>query len=161
MSQCNFGRYYDVQAKQCLPCNQKCLSCVDRADKCLSCKEGKWPFLNNNDCVQTCPDGKIGNVKANQCQDCSKECATCHRTAATCTSCHLTDDVLNLKWLSGDQCMQTCPPKTSVEQGTVCQDCDPSCAECSGSPTHCTRCKDNMKFDPISHTCTAECEEET
>ena len=65
VSQCNFGRYYDLNTKKCLPCDSKCLSCVDSATKCLSCKEGKWPFLNGNDCVTTCPDGKIGNVKAN------------------------------------------------------------------------------------------------
>ena len=45
--------------------------------------------------------------------------------------------------------------------GDICEPCDHSCEECAGTPSTCTICKDNMKFDKIANTCTAECEEET
>lgn len=67
VSECNFGRYYDQDRKECLMCSSECLTCEGSANNCLTCAKGDRPFLYENTCLNVCPAGFLGNSKANEC----------------------------------------------------------------------------------------------
>lgn len=112
-------------------------------------------------CAPTCLDGYY-ITQSNTCAQCDPSCFRCS-SSANCTQC-------NSGWyLSGDSCVQQCPPGSYGEDAIqyltanitnnpemaivyfpYCATCDPSCAACTGpNNTQCTSCAPNYANNTI------------
>ncbi|EAS04000.3 EGF-like domain protein (macronuclear) [Tetrahymena thermophila SB210] len=165
---CIYG--YGLDAGNCVKCHPLCGMC-DPSDysKCLTCNSEQNRALSNNLCK--CQNGFTGpdtTIDPTQfiCQQCYYSCQTCTATGyGNCSSCGLNRDNTNHNCACNtnfydlgnmNSCIE-CPSGTysSAASFSYCQPCDPSCKECSGNATTCTKCQlaYNRIFDGSTNTC--------
>ncbi|KAL4442387.1 hypothetical protein ABPG74_005728 [Tetrahymena malaccensis] len=160
---------YGLNGGICVQCHPLCGTC-DPSDnsKCLTCNPEQNRALSNNECK--CQNGFFGPDTTNDptefiCQSCYYSCQTCTATGqGYCSSCGLNRDntancACNTNYYDLDNmnsCIE-CPSGTysTSTQFSFCQPCDPSCKECFGSATHCTKCSFayNRSLNTITNTC--------
>ena len=137
--QCPDGQT-DIGDFVCSDCIVGCEKCQG-FEKCVKCFSGY--FLDEEMCVEDCPDGKYGND--GDCLDCSKNCLTCEGDLDYCTSCK------QGLVIYGTTCTSRCP---GLLINQVCYDCI-DCATCAGSIYNCTSCKSGSYL--YQSKCTATC----
>ena len=93
---------------------------------------------------------------------CSGECATCSGSASNCLSCGFSQYGFNL-FLSGSQCLLTCPISFWANTGThTCDGCSPGCLTCTNIGTNnCQSCTNVTSTQYYKHigatTCDTTC----
>merc|ERR1711964_228909 len=92
-----------------------------------------------------------------------KVCAKCDNSCKTCTDPGDKNSCLSCpvkKFLSGKQCVDTCPTKTALE-GSTCLPCHESCKECE-APKDSAKCKScENKLNLYKNTCIETCPKKT
>ncbi|KAL4476213.1 hypothetical protein ABPG74_009946 [Tetrahymena malaccensis] len=130
-------------------CIQNCQSCQDQ-QTCSVCFDGYALSQDQRSC-NICPKGNF--IKDYLCTPCPSNynCADCFSDqAGTCRSCKPGFTLFQ------GFCQQTCSQSQYLDNNGLCQSCDPSCLECTGSEkTKCTRCsKGNiLNIQLPSQTC--------
>ncbi|KRX09527.1 Insulin-like growth factor binding protein, N-terminal [Pseudocohnilembus persalinus] len=133
INQTNNNKQQLLLLKDCLKCNQVCLTCVDRADNCLTCITGA-----NRNPAPDCQCQK-GFYEFNfLCLKCENQCAECTQDANNCLTC-ITG--ANRNPAPDCQCQ-----KGFYEdlQGAECLECGSYCASCAGSSDNCLNCFDDL-----------------
>lgn len=148
---CDIGYTYYKLLNECKPCTDyNCKKCTLN-NICIECKPPSILNKLTDKCGFSCPY-KFFISKENDllsCQPCLKECATCNSTL-TCTSC---DD--GYFWFNNN-CIQTCPEKTTPYRGTCIPCSSTDCSVCkNGNPNLCDIC--NQGYIPYNGICYKEC----
>ena len=117
-SNCPNGYFLQLSNNACQKCDSSCLTCFSSSpNSCFSCPNGFFltgnncsaclgcatcemttnncltcngsTYLNNNQCIKTCPDGKWARTNDNTCQICNPSCKTCISPGKSnsCSSC--------------------------------------------------------------------------
>jgi hypothetical protein len=90
------------------------------------------------------------------CTGCALECHTCTGTSTNCLTC------FKDRFLTAPGATRTCTPCVDGTYNPVdghtsspsCSlPCDAKCAACLGSPTFCTKCNPNYRFDSVNNNC--------
>lgn len=155
-TQCDGGYYADGKGTACLPCSSLCATCHASSDRCTSCNSS-YVLSSDSACVvahcivqsegacRTCDNGYYRSSPLS-CRACSVECAQCSGGADLCTACSegflLQNSrcvVPNCASMRNGEC-EACISGFYRETPQVCTRCQAPCAECAGSPTHCTGC---------------------
>ena len=148
---CPAGKYFDSASRSCLDCDSLCAECSGGlSTDCTSCKNNMELDTGTGECG--CPSDTF--VDSLSCTDCDASCATCSGPSASeCTDCPSGFTLVSGECRCSSGC--TCPTGTYHDSvSLLCEACDVSCGECSGSlDTECTSCKNNMSFDSSSGEC--------
>ena len=104
---------------------------------------GAYVFLENNLCVQNCPDGQYEDADNSSCEDCAPGCATCD--GPSLLECHTcTEDTDSstpyYKVLGVSQCDTECPNGQFISStyDYECEYCSVECGSCVGTLHNCT-----------------------
>ncbi len=170
--------------RQCHQCSSLCVEgCTGPSPSdCVACASQKY----FSQCVASCPTGYYASPAGVDCGVCHPECITCTAGGATfCPQCkNVRDPVLGCvascaanKWpvigynetvctactsvagmvLNDNVCQHTCPINKYVDANSMCQQCDPLCADgvaCSGAgPAACSVCR----YARLNGVCVASC----
>ncbi|EAR90502.2 zinc finger lsd1 subclass family protein (macronuclear) [Tetrahymena thermophila SB210] len=140
--------YWPDSTKQiCQTCSPTCYNCKSPGDSksCLSCSGDL--YLNNNQCLSTCPPGQYPFKQTNNniCQSCDKNCKTCNgQNSNNCLSCQAP----LFYQASSSTCESSCNAnqyKNDTNQS--CSPCPSNCATCSGpNNNNCLSCSGNLFF---------------
>ncbi|EAR86304.2 transmembrane protein, putative (macronuclear) [Tetrahymena thermophila SB210] len=139
-------------------CDPNCFQCNPiNSNTCTSCFDSSLTanyLLQGTQCTNICGPGYIALTGNNVCQPCQNNCATCVTNQTTCSSCS------GIYYLSGNNCVATCPPGYYGINNT-CQQCSSPCATCSGQSTYCLTClnnaQNNINIYSYKGTCVSQC----
>ncbi|KAL4512432.1 hypothetical protein ABPG72_005434 [Tetrahymena utriculariae] len=139
-------------------CDPNCFQCNPLgSNTCTSCFDSSYTsnfLLQNTQCTNACSPGYIQLPGNNICQSCQNNCATCVTNLTTCSSCS------GIYYLSGTNCVATCPPGF-YGITNQCQQCSSPCATCSGQSTYCLTClnnaQNNINIYSYKGTCVPQC----
>lgn len=127
--------------KQCVSCDQSCVSCRDNGlvgDKfqCISCSPLFPLRVTQTDlCLSSCKPGMFQSTNQS-CSMCKSPCQECAGSEATCTSCNQTSAI---PFLFVNQCINQCPSGYVSVKG-ICTKCNSPCALCENTPDQCVTC---------------------
>ena len=145
---CPSSYYGNTATMTCENCPSGCESCSDGVI-CLSCQSEKFDYLGN--CLDSCPYNTF--EKELDCEPCLEGCLGCQdSTMLTCQDgCDL-----NLGFISGaneNECIKLECSQGFVLLGNICEPCDTSCLDCSGTTnSDCKTC--NLGFIFNETVCT-------
>ena len=163
---CSIGYYPNLQTRQCMICNDSCLTCSDSGNNsCISCHEGKYlengfclfcdnpncceetQFYLNYSCFYHCPDNYFGINRL--CLSCDTSCKTCNQLSnKNCLSCS------EPLYLTQGMCLQECPLYAYKNNVTrTCTECHYSCDSCQDSNNlSCTSCDNKTRvFSAVNY----------
>lgn len=115
------------------------MQCSGVEDNCTSCLNGTFlSFTQLNACVTSCEPLSFENATSNKCLSCASalNCKNCS-SATTCYEC----DIFTVYVFFGlnSSCLEAVPPGY-VNVSGVAVKCDPSCDECTLTPSTCSVC---------------------
>jgi len=141
-----------TNGSECYNCSNECGSCISSANTCTSCTNTNY-FLNDNTCIENCPERTYPNSSTKTCDLCHSECFSCNGDLPSdCLLC------TNYKYFYNESCTSTCPQNT-YENSTHCLNCNASCDSCHGpNSTDCSSC--NSSFFLYNGECLISCPEE-
>jgi len=153
VSDCGVGTYETNDLPPiCSACDDTCRTCSGPDDdECESCyTTGTRQFLDDGECLSSCPSGKYPN-QSNKCTDCNSPCATC-TSATTCTSCQ------NDLYLYDTGCVDPCPSGTFKDDSLFrCTSCKSNCVSCTAID-QCTSCESDGGFPYLYEgDCVSKC----
>lgn len=143
--------------RQCLPCDNTCLSCVTSPTNCTRCPWGY--YLVNGTCLASCPSRYYPNTDPTNytCLPCTLPCLQC-TTQQSCTAC-----ITGYFMTPFGNCTANCStlPASSTDLAyflnvntSSCEPCADNCLACT-SVSRCTQCQ------PPSHvyqnSCVQDC----
>ncbi|XP_076879104.1 proprotein convertase subtilisin/kexin type 6 [Brachyhypopomus gauderio] len=146
---CPSGFFSDHAQKRCLQCHEKCMNCLDDAERCTACTEGF--SLAGMTCVPECVNGTFFNLEEMKCSPCHVSCSTCTGPGMEeCIRC--AQDFLLQEW----RCVRKCHPGYYEGEETeflqrMCHKCEENCSSCLGPGTSCTKCRDG--YNLVDSTC--------
>ena len=103
-------------------------------------------IYGTTDCSLNCPAGQYKDTSGTfLCLLCESSCATCVTSAGNCQTCAFSTLLGADLFLSGTQCLLTCPATFWGNTGThTCDACHLGCAICTDATLNtCTSCRDN------------------
>ncbi|KAL4493947.1 hypothetical protein ABPG72_021964 [Tetrahymena utriculariae] len=149
----------------CVDCNSNCQTCNTSSTFCTSCYspnyliQSRSLFLSTtgNKCSSSCQTSEFQNTTNNQCTPCDSSCLTCSGSQSNqCLSCQSP----RFFQASSSTCVLACN-LNQYSQTTpvpVCQNCDSSCATCSGpANTNCLSCSGSNFLDSTTNSCVTTC----
>ena len=141
---CPVGTFIDQNTKTCQPCNIRCEICQN-SDSCEKCKS---PFvLNNNTCVDKCPDNKwkVDGV----CEECTDNCNVC-KSESECQIC-------KTGYVKEGECVEECGEGYfTTSNPAKCNKCGDNCQKCVDQ-SECKAC--NEGFYLQDGKCVEECKD--
>lgn len=130
----------------CITCHYTCKECSSGlATECVSCADGL--VKSDRRCVKECPAGttESGGVCMNT-APCASPCRTCSTSPSFCLSCSSLSsypvlDPINGRCLASQTTTANYCPDFYFQSGPSCLPCNPLCASCIETASHCTSCK--------------------
>lgn len=146
-------------AKVCVACTNNCKTCTNLQSNCTTCVPNASPavFLNNYQCVSTCPDYTYPRLTDNTCAGCVGNCETC-TSASICLTCLAGSflDADNDIVANGGACVSQCD-FGYLGVNRICVRCTYPCDGCSQSLAVCTSCRNGTFFIDGTKQCVSEC----
>jgi proprotein convertase subtilisin/kexin type 5 len=177
--ECASGYFFNNNS-QCEQCNASCSSCDEDASYCVSCNSPL--MLRGHECVTACAGDEYYDQFEMRCKSCDPSCGSCKYSATYCLDCadQVTQKLVN------NTCVSICGPQkyaylnlyhlenylyqqyeqfifdndTVISQqgnGTNCQNCRSSCANCIFDSYYCTQCAPGMYLQLSNAQCSTSC----
>ena len=108
--------------------------CSHHEDVGLWCKPPPDGYVEQDHCVNKCPQGTFQN-KQRACELCSRKCKTCSERPENCLSCR------TRFFYNGTTCVASCPDGTYPNATlNACVECSKDCMTCGGRADNCLSC---------------------
>lgn len=141
ISKCPSGTYAS-EDDTCSLCDPSCELCTEESD-CSKCNEGF--YLNDNTCLEVCPEDKYPEINSRTCQPCNSACLGCYGPfVSDCKQCN--SEQSYSKSSEGKCTLTQCPTGTYLSligKSINCLQCNSTCSSCDG-PGSCLECKDGL-----------------
>ncbi|KAL4441097.1 hypothetical protein ABPG74_002047 [Tetrahymena malaccensis] len=167
---CKTNEFQNKANNQCNQCDVSCLTCNGNLNtNCLSCASPLFLYSNcltcnpplsfqksTSKCISTCASGQYLDVNTNKCTQCDSSCLNCIGGSKNqCVDCQSP----RYYQKSTTSCELQCQPSYYGNSYTaMCEQCDSSCATCSGpKDNQCLSCKNSLFYLQASGTCVSNC----
>ncbi|EAR95046.2 TNFR/NGFR cysteine-rich region family protein (macronuclear) [Tetrahymena thermophila SB210] len=157
VSSCPDSYYQNTSNNTCSKCDITCATCNGgTSSNCLTCNSQFIYQKSTSKCISSCPSGQYLNTNTNNCEQCDATCLNCVGGSKNqCVDCQSP----RYYQKSTTSCELQCQPNYYGNSYTaLCEQCDASCATCSGpNNNQCLSCKNSLFLLQASGTCVSNC----
>ncbi|KAL4489764.1 hypothetical protein ABPG72_022404 [Tetrahymena utriculariae] len=156
-STCPQGTYPDGSTNICSNCDANCATCYGgTSSNCLTCNLPLSYQKSTSECISSCTSGQYLDTNTNNCTQCDSSCLNCFGgSKKQCVDCQLPRYFQKLTTSCELQCQ---PNQYGNSKTAMCEQCDNSCATCSGpSNNQCLSCENSLFYLQTSGACVSNC----